>query len=230
MKVELITTEDGSHTLFNKTLNETYHSTHGSIQESNHVFIQNGLTHYIKNNPTTKNITILEVGLGTGLNSILAWQYLAKNNLPLKINYVALEPYPIDTAIVSQLNYSTILSLSDLEQNIFELIHSCDFENNIELSTNFYFEKKKETLQKTVFPNSFDIVFYDAFGPRAQPDMWEKFLFEKLYSNLASNGVFVTYCAKGELKRNLKSIGFEVESLQGPPGKREMVRATKKSN
>ncbi len=219
MKPEIIITADGSTSLYIKELEENYHSVHGAIQESMHVFINAGLKHF---HSDYKEITILEIGLGTGLNVLLT--LLESQNSSLKINYTAIEPQPIDTTVVNKLNYTQLLKNETL-QPFFEKIHSCDWALPAKLSENFTFLKIKKTVQDYELVNKYDLIYFDAFGPRVQPELWTEEVFSKIYAATKPTGILVTYCAKGEVKRTLKKVGFTVESLQGPPGKREMIRA-----
>lgn len=224
MESTLVITEDGSHSLFNKTLNEHYHSTHGAIQESNHVFIDAGL-HFINNNNKQGNsINILEVGLGTGLNAFLTLLEAQKN--AIKIAYTAVEAFPISISLADQLNYVEQLH-EQKNQAHFDNIHSCEWGNSIKFSDHFNFMKIKDTLQTVNLTTLFDLIYFDAFAPDVQPDMWTEEVFTKLYNATSINGALVTYCAKGVVKRTLKKVGYTVESIPGPPGKREMVRAIK---
>lgn len=224
----LITTADGSHSLYVKDLDEHYHSIHGAIQEAQHVFIKTGIQHLVSQNYTT--INILEVGFGTGLNTLLS--YLETEKLNVTINYTSLEAFPLSSEILNQLNYVDLISKienikeSDLKEK-FKSIHKTDWENKTELSKKFNLLKIKNTLQEIKFTSTFDLIFFDAFGPRVQPEMWTEELFAKIYNATNKNGCLVTYCAKGEVKRTLKKVGFTVETLPGPPRKREMVRGTK---
>ncbi len=228
MNRELITTADGSHSLYVKDLDEHYHSIHGAIQEAQHVFIKTGIQYLVSQNYST--ISILEIGFGTGLNALLS--FLEAEKLNVKLDYTSLEAFPLDTMIVSQLNYVKLISKienkneSKLEKAFLD-IHKAEWEKKIELSNNFSLQKIKNTLQEITFSSSFDLIFFDAFGPRVQPDMWTEELFSKIYVATNPKGCLVTYCAKGEVKRTLKKVGFIVETLPGPPRKREMVRATK---
>jgi len=227
LKTEVIITADGSNSLYIKELDEGYHSVHGAIQESTHVFINAGFKKVCSNvGETTCEINILEIGLGTGLNVLLT--LLDAKNSNIKINYTAIEPYPIDTDVAEHLNYVQLLSDEKL-QMIFEKIHTCDWDLPIKFSENFSFCKIKNTVQQCVLDTKYDLIYFDAFAPRVQPELWTEEVFSKIYSATKPGGVLVTYCAKGEVKRVLKRSGFEVESLQGPPGKREMIRAIKKS-
>lgn len=222
--IQLIQTGDGSSSLLNVALNETYHSTHGAIQESNHVFIKNGLQFFIeKNNPFS--VSVFEVGFGTGLNALLALIFARQNNI--QINYTSIEAFPIDSEIASQLNYPSLPS-ADHAKNYFDQLHQAEWNKKIKITDNFSLQKFKTTIQEFDFKaNQFDVIFFDAFAPAKQPEMWELPILEKVIKALKSSGVFVTYCAQGQLKRNLKSLNLIVESLPGPPGKREMVRAMK---
>lgn len=230
MSRELITTADGSHSLYVKDLDEHYHSIHGAIQEAQHVFIKTGIQHLVSQNYSS--ISILEIGFGTGLNTLLS--YLEAEKLNIKVNYTSLEAYPLDIKIINQLNYVDLISKienksSEEVLDAFRLIHAVDWEKETKLSENFSLLKIKNTLQEIKFSSAFDLIFFDAFGPRVQPEMWTEELFSKIYAATNPKGCLVTYCAKGEVKRTLKKVGFTVETLPGPPRKREMVRAGKHS-
>ena len=205
MNRELITTADGSHSLYVKDLDEHYHSIHGAIQEAQHVFIKTGIQYLVSQNYST--ISILEIGFGTGLNALLS--FLEAEKLNVKLDYTSLEAFPLDTMIVSQLNYVKLISKienkneSKLEKAFLD-IHKAEWEKKIELSNNFSLQKIKNTLQEITFSSSFDLIFFDAFGPRVQPDMWTEELFSKIYVATNPKGCLVTYCAKGEVKRTLK--------------------------
>lgn len=219
-ELKIIQTKDGSHSLLNEALNETYHSTHGAVQESIHVFIKNGFSFWIEKNQASE-VSILEVGFGTGLNALLTLEESIKEKK--KIHYTTLEAFPVRIELVNQLNYSQRL---EVDSNYFRSIHQCDWNTPVAIASDFSFEKRKAKIQETdLEKGAYDIVYYDAFAPAKQPEMWELPVLEKAVQSLKSNGIFVTYCAQGQLKRNLKSLGMRVESLPGPPGKREMVRA-----
>lgn len=228
MQPTLITTADGSHSLYVKDMDEHYHSIHGAIQEAQHVFIKTGIQHLVSHD--YKTINILEIGFGTGLNTLLS--YLESEKLNVKLNYTSLEAFPLSVEIINQLNYVELISKientsePDLKK-MFQSIHKAEWENKIELSKNFNLLKIKNTLQEIKFTSTFDLIFFDAFGPRVQPEMWTEELFAKIFEATNKNGCLVTYCAKGEVKRTLKKVGFTVETLPGPPRKREMVRGTK---
>ena len=221
MAVKIITTADGSHSLFDEDLNETYHSIHGAIQESRHVFIANGLDRVLQKN-SAREISILEVGLGTGLNALLTLQYLLDH--PQFIQYTAVEPSPLRQEILSQLNHSKLLDL----EAYYKRLHDGEWGASELLRHNFKFTKLNTRLQDLeITMPVFDLVYYDAFAPSKQADLWALPVLEKIGGAMKPGGVFVTYCATGQLKRNLKAIGLIVETLAGPPGKKEMVRAVK---
>ncbi len=222
--IQLIQTEDGSSSLLNVALNETYHSTHGAIQESTHVFIKNGLQFFAEKNQQT-SISIFEVGFGTGLNAFLALLFSEENNI--QVDYTSIEAFPIDWEIASQLNYPEQLKKID-SQNYFQQLHQTEWDKKIKVTEKSSLFKVKTSIQNfELSQGQFDVIFFDAFAPNKQPELWEFPILEKTILSMKSGGVFVTYCAKGQLKRDLKAFGMQVESLPGPPGKREMVRATK---
>jgi tRNA U34 5-methylaminomethyl-2-thiouridine-forming methyltransferase MnmC len=216
--LEIITTGDGSHSLLNKELNETYHSVHGAIRESQHVFIEKGLQYWIDHNnkPTIK---IFEVGFGTGLNVLLT----ALHQSNIQVEYTTLEAFPLEQEFWSGLNYA-----ADDQKNIFTAIHGSKWNHSSEINRYFILNKVKNTLQLiNLVPDTYDLIYFDAFAPSKQPEMWELPMLKKIFDSMTNKGVFVTYCAKGQLKRDLKNLGFTVETLPGPPGKKEMVRAIK---
>ncbi len=216
--ISIQTTSDGSTTLFVAELNETYHSTHGAIQEAKHVFIENGIKLIDK-----KEISVLEVGFGTGLNAILTSHFSQKENKT--IDYVGLETVPLGMDIINKLNY--LSEDTELSKNDFIKIHECNWKKKCNIHDNFYLTKKDSEIQSYKTNDFYDVVYYDAFGPRAQGEMWDKSIFENLYNLINEGGILVTYCAMGQFKRDLKSIGFEVNCVPGPPGKREMTIANK---
>jgi tRNA U34 5-methylaminomethyl-2-thiouridine-forming methyltransferase MnmC len=232
---KLITTEDGSHSLYVEELNERYHSIHGAIQESKHVFIEAGLkqsTALLNLKEEKKRIAILEIGLGTGLNALLTM--IESQQLKLAIDYTALEAYPVATDLLKALNYTDLLISSTnsnmMLQQFFDGIHHSEWDQTTEITEKFKLKKIKNTLQQVQFQSKFNLVYFDAFGPSVQPEMWTDEVFSKIRNTMTENGILVTYCAKGSVKRTLKNIGFEIQSLQGPPGKREMIRAIKISH
>lgn len=222
--IQLIATKDGSHSLINRQLDETYHSRHGAVQESVHVFIQNGLQHWLEQHPG-QDVSIFEVGMGTGLNVLLTMQEALVSDL--NFYYTTLEPFPVSSDIIEQLNYLGFVRDTGLSQ-LFSDIHVCLWEQAIQIHKNFIFKKLPNTLQDVSLPlATFDVIYFDAFAANKQPDMWTYPVLEKATSLLKPEGIWVTYAAKGQLKRDLKALGLEVETLPGPPGKAEMVRAKK---
>lgn len=219
MKRELKITSDGSHTLYVPEIDEHYHSVHGAIQESMHVFIDKGIDSLF-----CKKVDVLEVGFGTGLNALLTALWSRKHNLP--VNYVGIEAFPLDREVNSSLNYGEKLEVKEAE-DFFNKIILAKWNVSEKIHSFFTLSKIDHYIQDFEVDQEFDIVYFDAFGPNSQKDIWELPILKKMYDCLKQNGVFVTYSAKGELKRNLSHIGFDVESLAGPPGKREMVRARK---
>jgi tRNA U34 5-methylaminomethyl-2-thiouridine-forming methyltransferase MnmC len=207
---ELLQTADGSFTLFIPEVEETYHSTHGAVQESMHVFIENGLKACDK-----EEIRILEVGLGTGLNASLTLQHATK-----KIDYCALEPYPLSKEVLEELS----INKSDQLEMKFHLSAPNEW---ISIHEQFSFVRMEVGLEEFQSEEKFDIIYYDAFGPRVEPGLWTLERMQQCFNLLNEGGVFVTYCAKGEVRRNLQAAGFVVERLAGPPGKREMLRGVK---
>lgn len=211
----IIQTQDGSHTIKNEITGDTYHSVHGAIQESQHVFIKSGLEYFLGQHPK-KKINILEIGFGTGLNALLTIQAYPDT----EIEFTTLEPYPLTKEFFHPLNYNGKETLLRL--------HECDWATPCSITTNFKLIKLRSTLGDVVLPeNHFDVVYFDAFAPNSQPELWTQEAFAKIKSAMHTPAIFVTYCAKGQVKRDLKAVGFVVESIPGPPGKREMIRATR---
>lgn len=218
MKREIIVTNDGSNSLYIPEMDETYHSVHGAIQEAKHVFIENGLRLL-----SQSQIRVFEVGFGTGLNAFLSEQYSAENHV--NIIYHCIEAFPVEVEVVNELNYNDIVKY---DSTIFNAIHTVDWEVESVISDTFKLTKIEAKIQGFEMEKSvFDLVFFDAFGPRAQSEMWSISILQKMYDCLISTGKLVTYCAQGQFKRDLKSIGFLVGNVPGPPGKREMTIATK---
>jgi tRNA U34 5-methylaminomethyl-2-thiouridine-forming methyltransferase MnmC len=222
--LKLIETEDGSSSLAVPELNETYHSIHGALTESRHVFIKNGFRYLVSaTNPV--EINILEIGFGTGLNALLTLSENIKFNL--KIRYTAIEPFPCPADLVRQMNYASLVAFPESGM-YFEKIHECPWNESCNINEKFSLHKLN-IMYQNYMPGiiQFNLVYYDAFAPNKQPDLWEYALINKTAGCLSSKGIMVTYSAKGQLKRDLKSTGLEVETLAGPPGKKEMVRAIK---
>jgi len=220
-KLSIKNTADGSSTIYNSELDENYHSTHGALQEANHVFIQNGLKKVLVDFKSNKVIHLLEVGLGTALNCFLTFKYVQSSNV--QINYYGIESFPLSLDIINQLNYK----LSIQEKSEFEALHTTQWNKSVKISDNFSLNKENLIFQNYKNKQLFNLVYFDAFGPRVEPYLWDIKIFEKIFNMLTSEGVLVTYCAKGQVRRDLIEVGFKVERLPGPPGKREMLRATK---
>lgn len=219
MKREIIQTQDGSTTIQIMEWNECYHSKFGAIQEAQHVFIKNGLSLF-----ENKNISILEIGFGTGLNAFIT--FLESRKLHQTIDYVGVEAYPVSANEVLSMNYVSELN-AESESTIFEKMHQCPWEEQIVLSDDFLFTKREQFFAEIEDVEKFDLIYFDAFGYNVQPELWSTAIFRKMYSALKANGILVTYAARGVVKRSMKEVGFTVEKLKGPPGKREMFRARK---
>ncbi len=220
--IHLKLTSDGSHTLTSdQFLNETYHSANGAINESQIVFIEAGLKPLLKKNPDELNI--LEIGFGTGLNTFLTLKEIENRKTTL-IKYVGVEAFPVSYDIASQLNYPDLLKF---ETKHFLKLHECEWNREIHIRSYFILNKIFADFKNFTVPEKFDLVYFDAFSPATQPELWEQPMLKKIYDLMNANGVLTTYCAKGAFKRTLKAIGFTIESLPGPLGKREITRATK---
>lgn len=217
MKREIIVTNDGSKTIHLPDWNESYHSIHGAVQEAQHVFIKSGLSEITK-----PEINILEVGFGTGLNAILTLNKAKETKQT--INYSGLEAYPVQLDELKNLSY---VDLPEIKENddLFWQLHSSKWKELIEITPIFKLKKIQTFLDEfQPIANTFDLIYFDAFGPRVQPEMWTLEIFKKLFKSMKDEGVFVTYCAKGQVRRDLIEAGFQVEKIPGPPGKREMLR------
>lgn len=223
MKREIKTTNDGSKTLFINDLNENYHSHHGALQEAEHVFIKNGLK--LVNDC---EINILELGFGTGLNVLVTIDEHLKTDKNHVINYFTLEKYPINESEMNNLAYFELFDNPEFK-NIYQKIHLADWEKSVEIVKNFNLKKIKCDFFDliTIDLPKIDLVYFDCFGARVQPDLWEKPLFEMVSDKMAVNGLLTTYSSKGSVRRVLQELGFSVEKKAGPPGKREMINAVK---
>jgi len=215
--IQIEKTADGSHTFFVPELDEHYHSTNGALAESKHVFIENGL-----NQTDKKDISILEIGFGTGLNAVLS--YLEAKSKNIRIHYTTIELYPIEEAQIKQLNFPDQIGINRL---VFESLHNCEWDEDICIDSFFTLHKIKGDLTKNRFDRQFDLIYFDAFAPDKQPEMWTPKIFSHLFEQTASTGILTTYCAKGSVRRMLQAAGYTTERLPGPPGKREMLRARK---
>ena len=217
MKHEVIITGDGSSSIFIPELNEHYHSSHGAIQEAEHVFIKHGIQQVEK-----ESVTIFELGFGTGLNALLTALFAKKHKI--RVTYYSIEAFPVDNALLEQLNYSELLEDTN---DTLKTIHAAAWETDVVISGYFTLRKIEAKIEIFQLQQSVDLIYFDAFGPRAQAELWNIEILQKMHKALNDDGVLVTYCAQGQFKRDLKSLGFRVESLPGPPGKREMTRAIK---
>jgi tRNA U34 5-methylaminomethyl-2-thiouridine-forming methyltransferase MnmC len=220
MKTELITTADGSHTLYLPEIDEHYHSTFGAIQESQHIFIDAGLK-----NCKNKTLTIFEVGFGTGLNALLTQIESERDNL--QIHYITIEKYPLNKTIWQSLNYP-LLQYQECA-SVFSKIHEAQFNATTSVSNHFQLQKIKGDFTQFEFTSlpGIDLIYFDAFSPDKQPEMWTKEIFSALFNCCNPGAIMATYCAKGIVRRSMQEAGFKTERLPGPPGKREMLRAIK---
>lgn len=215
MQTEIKLTEDGSHTLFVPAIDECYHSTHGAVQESRYIFIEAGLKHCSKS-----EIRVLEIGFGTGLNAFLT--LLEAQNCSKQIHYTSLERYPVEVEKLLQLNYSDKLSIEN--QKYFEQIHTSPWNVEVQISPFFKLKKIEADFTQHDFDEMYDVVYFDAFSPEKQPEMWIQERFKMIFDHCNSGAVLTTYCAKGMVRRAMQAVGFMVERLPGPPGKREILR------
>ncbi len=218
MNKKIIITEDGSKTIFVPELDEHYHSTHGAIQESMHIFIRSGLREL-----SAKNINIFELGFGTGLNAFLT--AIEAERLNIKVNYESIEKYPLNSEITTSLNYADFFT--EEKSALFAKIHSCDWNQKEKISDNFNLLKIEGDIENYSPSNKYDIIYFDAFGPEKQPELWGPDIISKIAWSCKEGGLFLTYSSRGELKRQLKACNFHVEHIQGPPGKREITRASR---
>ena len=216
---KIISTDDGSSTIFSERFQATYHSEKGAVTESNVVFITAGLQFRTKHQKTT--IKIFEMGFGTGLNAILSFIFSEANKIP--VSYQSIEAFPLDREIWSSLDYS----LTESSHHVFRYMHESPWNEKIQLSPTFSLHKTLGKMEDFHTSDKFDIIFYDAFAPRTQPDLWDDTIVHKMADMLVQGGILTTYCAQGEFRRCLRRHGFSNESLSGPPGKREITRATK---
>ncbi|MFT6716272.1 MAG: tRNA U34 5-methylaminomethyl-2-thiouridine-forming methyltransferase MnmC [Saprospiraceae bacterium] len=217
MKRKIITTDDGSSSLYVPELDETYHSTFGAVNEALHVFIKKGLAERKHLNP----LRILEVGFGTGLNALLTLQKSMDHGI--NVHYTGLEKHPITTEELAEINHGKQLNL----QSEFKQLHDCPWEVENEINANFSLKKLQFDLIEDELMGQFDLVYFDAFAPNKQSEMWSKEVFEKIFKQMNNKALLVTYCCQGQVKRTLKSVGFTIAKTDGPPGKREMLTATK---
>ena len=217
MEIEQVITADGSHTLFLPEMDEYYHSINGAIQESRHVYIDAALNRCLKD-----CVSVLEMGFGTGLNALLT--ALETEKRKMKVVYTTLEKYPLSSEIIKTLNYS------GENEDIFHKIHSLEWGKSKEVTPFFQLNKIQIDFNDFDFSGQYDVVYYDAFAPDKQPQVWSQELFNKLFLSMKWEGILTTYCAKGAIRRMMQQAGFTVERIPGPPGKREMLRAIKSTS
>ncbi|WP_159946992.1 tRNA (5-methylaminomethyl-2-thiouridine)(34)-methyltransferase MnmD [Polaribacter septentrionalilitoris] len=216
MKREILITSDGSTTIHLPDWNEQYHSKNGSINETYHVFIKSGLKEVVAD-----TISLLEIGFGTGLNCFITYLEHQK-----KIDYVGVEAYPVTLEEVDKMNFISVLG-AEKEKQIFTKMHNVSWEEKHQITDNFSLLKRKQFFEDINDENAFHLIYFDAFGARVQPQLWTVSIFEKMFKALKKDGILVTYSAKGSVRRAMQEVGFKVERLPGPPGKREMLRAIK---
>lgn len=242
MKREILLTADGSATIAIPGMGVTYHSIHGALRESEHVFIAAGFHHWLKererrisHQPATNDaaeklhlkndpVRVFEMGFGTGLNALLTLREASSLQQP--VLYTTVEAFPLEPSLSNALTYTTQLQRPDL-QPLFEQLHACAWEESIALSPCFTFIKHQTTLGNFSTDQKFDCIYYDAFAPTAQPELWTTTVFQQLYGLMDNNAVLTTYCSKGDVRRAMKAAGLIIEKIPGPPGKREIVRAVK---
>lgn len=222
--LQKILTNDGSHSLYHKVLDETYHSRHGALNEAIHVFIQSGLECWKRNQPNKKKINLFEMGFGTGLNCLLTYQWATENGY--EISYEGIEKYPLSPEEYQQLNYTELNGLTDLG-SVFVDLHNATWNEWGTVTDHFKLKKSQADISTYTLAKGIDLIYFDAFGARVQPDLWTEKIFQKLFNAMNDGGILVTYSAKGSVKRALIACGFRVEKIPGPPGKREMLRAHK---
>ena len=218
IKRELQETADGSHTLFIPEMDEHYHSVNGAVQESRHVFIKAGLHHQAK-----RDITVFEVGFGTGLNAFLT--LLEAEEDSRAVDYYTVELYPLEPELVWALNYGEVVSPG--KKGLFDALHAAAWDEAVKVTDHFTLHKIQGDNNSCGLPEGIDLVYFDAFAPDKQPEMWSQEIFDRLYAHMAEGGILTTYCAKGVVRRMMQKAGYSVERIPGPPGKREILRAMK---
>ncbi|WP_100616081.1 tRNA (5-methylaminomethyl-2-thiouridine)(34)-methyltransferase MnmD [Confluentibacter citreus] len=223
MERQVIITADGSSTIYLPEWDEPYHSKHGAIQEAYHVFIKHGLNYLCEQD--YNQISVLEIGFGTGLNAFIT--FLEAEKLNISIDYYGVEAYPVSAEDIVKMNYVTELKVEDKDL-FFKSMHQVSWEETHNIIPHFLLTKQNKLFSDINDQNKFNIIYFDAFGARVQPELWTEAIFQKMHEALKPNGVLVTYSAKGSVRRAMQAVGFKVEKLPGPPGKREMLRATKR--
>jgi tRNA U34 5-methylaminomethyl-2-thiouridine-forming methyltransferase MnmC len=217
-------TADGSHTIMDAERNATYHSVHGAIQESRHVYIAAGLHQWMQNQPGAAVLNILEVGFGTGLNALLTLE--ATQRKSLNIHYHAIEPFPLNEQEIKGLNYCAALQRPNLALP-FRRMHFAMENKPVAVFPQFALYRHSTTVQDFRYPQVFGLVYYDTFAPGVQPELWTVEIFKHLFNLMLARGILVTYCCKGDVRRALLAAGFRIEKIPGPAHKREMIRAVK---
>lgn len=219
---ELHTTEDGSLTLYAPTFGEHYHSTHGAVQESEHIYLGLALRERMSSwREGDAPLRLFEVGFGTGLNALLSWREAEERHIPLQ--YYSIEKFPITPEIYEALHYEGLGEEREVKDQLLRL-HTAPWDEAVELSPFFTLHKLRGDLTTCIFPSELSVIYYDAFSPESQPELWAEELFQRLGQVARSGAILSTYCAKGEVRRRLQRSGFLVERLPGPPGKREVLR------
>jgi tRNA U34 5-methylaminomethyl-2-thiouridine-forming methyltransferase MnmC len=221
MERHLVETEDGSHTLYVPALEEQFHSRHGALQESRHVFLETGLRLMAAEK---SSIRILEMGFGTGLNAILT--AVAADEWNLQIDYTAVEAYPLSAEEISNLNYANLIG-GEKTQESWTRIHQATWGIKTAIQSNFSLQKLEARFETLVLAGRVDLIYFDAFAPEKQPELWTEEMFGRMFRFLEPGGMLVTYCSKGAVRRAMMAAGFQVQKVPGPPGKREILRATK---
>ena len=220
-KIEL--TKDGSNTLVHPKYNAHYHSTAGAIIESDFVYIKSGLDFFIESTQE-KSVSVLEIGFGSGLNAINTYRYAIEHEV--FVEYIGVEKYPVSLEVVQQLNFLNFFSIEDKEKVFIEMHQSIE-NKNLNFSEFFNFKKRFQDFSSINSLNQYDVIYFDAFAPNDQPELWTENLFSKMYASLKPNGVLVTYCAQGHARRAMQAAGFSVKRIPGPPSKRHITRAVK---
>ncbi len=224
MERKIVKTADGSTTIQITDWNEQYHSMHGAVQEARHVFLKMGFDYAFAKAGEPDELHILEIGFGTGLNALLTLIHAEK--FPVKLKYEGVEAYPVSAGEVAQLNYLEAIDGESFRSE-FESMHTSSWGEFSEINPQFQLKKRQQKFEEIADVNQHDLIYFDAFGARVQPELWEESIFQKMFDALNPVGVLVTYAAKGSVRRAMQSVGFTVERLPGPPGKREMLRGTK---
>lgn len=224
MKRKIIITDDGSSSFKLLNVKEQYHSTFGAIQEARFVYIKNGLNHVFNSLENNWDLAVLEMGFGTGLNAFLTFLFAKENKV--KIDYFGIEANPLSADEVSQLNYIKQLN-AQAHAEVFAVFHRLKPDKRTQIKPGFSLTLNHDLLQNFSTKIRFNLIYFDAFGPNIQSELWTESIFKKMFDFLLPQGLLVTYSAKGQVRRNMQQVGFLVERLPGPPGKREMLRATK---